>query len=114
MAERIQNQLNSVRHAKFFEDPIEVVPYRMLLNFKPLSDFAVLQAVGDEVDHFFLAARQWRHSVGILEVERFTLAQSAYEMFEVFIAGADLSPKVNRPLASAHLTEPESPHLPVR
>jgi len=57
MTERIENQLNSSRHSKFFEDPIEVVPYRMFLNFKPLSDFAVLQAVGGKMDHFFLAAR---------------------------------------------------------
>jgi hypothetical protein len=57
MAERVENQLDPGRHSEFFEDPIEVVPHRMFLNLKPLSDFAVLQAVGDEMDHFFLAAR---------------------------------------------------------
>jgi hypothetical protein len=30
----------------------------MFLNLKPLSDFAVLQAVGDEADHILLATRQ--------------------------------------------------------
>ena len=55
MAESVADQLHSVRYSEFFKYPIEVVPYRMLLNFKPLSDFAVLQAVGDEMDHFFLA-----------------------------------------------------------
>jgi hypothetical protein len=55
MAEGVENQFNAGRHSKLFEDPIEIVPYRMFLNFKPLSNFAVLQAVGDEMDHFFLA-----------------------------------------------------------
>ena len=58
VAERIENQLNSSRHSKFLENPIKVVPYRMFLNFKPFSDLAVLQAVGDKRDHFFFAARQ--------------------------------------------------------
>ena len=58
VAESVENQFDPCRHPKFFEDPIKVVPHRMFLNFKPLSDFAVLQAVGDEMDHFFLAARQ--------------------------------------------------------
>ena len=57
MAECIQNQLDSGRNSKLFENPIEVIPYRMLLNFKPLSDFALLQAIGDEMNDFFLAAR---------------------------------------------------------
>jgi hypothetical protein len=57
VAEFIENQLDPGRHSQFFEDPTEVVPYRMFLNFKPFSDFAVLQAVGDEMNHFFFAAR---------------------------------------------------------
>ena len=57
VAEGVENQFNPGRHSKLFEDPIEVIPYRMLLNLKPLGDFAVLQPVGDEVNHFFLAAR---------------------------------------------------------
>ena len=58
VVECIKNQLDSGRHSKFFEDSIEIIPYRMLLNFKPFSDFAVLQAVGDEMNHFFFAPGQ--------------------------------------------------------
>jgi hypothetical protein len=74
VAERIKNQLDPGRHAQFFEYPIEVIPYRMLLNFKPLGDFAVLKAVGNEMNHFFLAPRQERHSVTIFQVEWFRVA----------------------------------------
>ena len=66
LAERIKDQFDSARDSQFFENPIEVVPDRMLLNLEPLSDFTVLQAVGDEANHIFLATRQQRHSVGIV------------------------------------------------
>ena len=58
MAEGLENQLDPSRHSKFFEDSIKVVPHRMFLNFKPLGHFEVLQAVGNEMNHFFLAPRQ--------------------------------------------------------
>jgi hypothetical protein len=32
----------------------------MFPNFKPLSDFAVLQPIGGKIDHLFLAVRQAR------------------------------------------------------
>jgi hypothetical protein len=57
-AESVKNKFDPARDSKLFEYPIEIVPYRMLLNLKPLSDFAVLHAVGDEANHIFLAARQ--------------------------------------------------------
>lgn len=69
MAECIKIQLDSIRHSKFIEDPIEVVPYRMLLNLEPLSDFAVPQAVGDKSGHIFLATRQQGYSFGIVKLK---------------------------------------------
>jgi hypothetical protein len=68
-AVRIENQLDSGRHSKFLENPREVIAYRMLFNFELLSDFAVLQTVGDEANHLFLATRQQGHSAGIIKVE---------------------------------------------
>ena len=74
MAECIQNQLDSGRNSKLFENPIEVIPYRMLLNFKPLSDFAVLQAVGHEMDHLFLDGIRSANFVS--RIYRYTLSKT--------------------------------------
>jgi hypothetical protein len=38
----------------------------MFLHLKPLSNFAVLQAVGEEADHIFLAAGQQGRSTRIV------------------------------------------------
>jgi hypothetical protein len=54
----IENKFNSAGDSYLLEDSIDVVPDGMFLNLKPLSDFAVLQAVGDEADHILLATRQ--------------------------------------------------------
>ena len=58
MADCIKNQFDPCGDSEFFEDPIEVVPYRMFFGLEPLSDFAVFQAVGDKSGHIFLATRQ--------------------------------------------------------
>jgi hypothetical protein len=56
-----------------------------------LSDFTVLQSVGDEMNHFLFAPRQARHFFRIFDAKRFFAAQSADQVFEVFVAGPDLS-----------------------
>ena len=40
VAESVENQFDPCRHSKFFEDPIDVVPSRMLISYKPQSTWA--------------------------------------------------------------------------
>jgi hypothetical protein len=47
VTKHIKDELNSAGDSQLLEDSVDVVPDRMFLNLKPLSDFAVLQAVGD-------------------------------------------------------------------
>jgi hypothetical protein len=47
VTEHIKDELDATGDSQLLEDSIDVVPDRMFLNLKPLSDFAVLQAVGD-------------------------------------------------------------------
>jgi len=58
VTEHIKDELDPAGDSHLFEDSVDVVPDRMFLHLKPLSDFAVLQAVGDEADHIFFATRQ--------------------------------------------------------
>jgi hypothetical protein len=62
----IKDELDSAGDSQLLEDSIDVVSDGMFLHLKPLSDFAVLQAVGDEADYIFLAARQQRYSFGTI------------------------------------------------
>ena len=66
VTEYIKDKLDSRGDSQLLEDSVDVVPDRMFLNLKPLSDFAVLQAVGDEADHIFFTTRQQGNSVGII------------------------------------------------
>jgi hypothetical protein len=66
VAKHIEDKLDSAGDSQFLEDSVDVVPDGMFLNLKPLSDFAVLQPVGDEADHIFLAAGQQGRSTGIV------------------------------------------------
>jgi len=58
VTEYIKDELDSAGDSQLLEDSVDVVPDGMFLNFEPLSDFAVLQAVGDETDYIFLATGQ--------------------------------------------------------
>jgi hypothetical protein len=91
LAKSIQDEFNAAGNSQFLEDPVDIVPYRMFLYLELLGNFAVLQAVGDEMNHIFLASRQERHSVGIGQLDWFRASQSAYEMLDILIAGPDLS-----------------------
>ena len=56
VAKHIKDKLDSAGDPQLLEDSVDVVPDGMFLHLKPLSDFAVLEAVGDEADHIFHAA----------------------------------------------------------
>ena len=92
VTKHVKNKFDSAGHSQLLENSVDVVPYRVFLYFELLSNFAVLQAVGDEANHIFLATCQEWHSVGIAKVERFNMGESVYQMFEIFVAGPDLSP----------------------
>ena len=66
VAKDIKDELDPVGDSQLLEDSVDVVPDRMFLHLKPLSDFAVLQPVGDEADHIFLAAGQQGRSTGVV------------------------------------------------
>jgi hypothetical protein len=66
VAEYIKDKLDSAGDSQLLEDSVDVVPDGMFLHLKPLSDFAVLQAVGDEADYIFLATRQQGRSTGVV------------------------------------------------
>jgi len=66
VAKHIKDKLDSAGDAQLLEDSVDIVPDGMFLDLKPLSDFAILQAVGDEADHIFLAAGQQGRSTGIV------------------------------------------------
>ena len=70
VTEHIKDKLDPRGNSQLFEDPVDVVPDGMFLHFKPLGDFAVLQAVGDEANHVFFAARHQRRSLGIRYLNR--------------------------------------------
>jgi hypothetical protein len=65
MAEHIKDELDPSGDSQLFEDPVNVVPDGVLLHFEPVSDFAVLQAIGDEENHVSLAASQQRCAMGV-------------------------------------------------
>lgn len=67
----------------------------MFLYLKPLSDFTVLQAVGYETDHIFLAPGQKGNALGIAQLKRVKSSQGLYEVLRVLAAGPDL-PFVDR------------------
>jgi hypothetical protein len=66
VAKHIKDKLDSAGDSQLLEDSVDVVPDRMLLHLKPLSNFTVLQAVGDEANYIFLAAGQQGRSTGII------------------------------------------------
>jgi hypothetical protein len=68
MAECIKKELDSAGDSQLLEDSVDVVPDGMFLHLKPLSDFAVLQAVGDEADYIFLATGQQRYFFGTVKL----------------------------------------------
>jgi hypothetical protein len=90
MAEHIEDKLDPAGHSQFLENSVDVVPDGVFLDFKLLGDFAILQPVGDEMNHFLFAPRQERHFFRIFDA-KFFAAQSADQVFEVFVAGPDLS-----------------------
>jgi hypothetical protein len=104
----IKDEVDSGGDSRFFEDSVDVVPDRMFLHLKPLSDFAVLHAVGDEADRIFLATRQQWHSLGIIYMKRLETGKSFDEMFEIFVTGPDL-PLMNRLDAFREGLDPRSP-----
>jgi hypothetical protein len=55
VAKYIKDELDSAGDSQLLEDPVDVVPDGMFLHLKPLSDFAVLEAVGDEANHIIFA-----------------------------------------------------------
>jgi len=66
VTEHIKDELDAAGDSQLLEDSVNIIPDRMFLYPEPLSDFAVLHAVGDEADYIFLATRQQRHSVGVV------------------------------------------------
>ena len=66
MAKNIKDKFDAAGDSQLFEDSVDVIPDGMFLDLKPQSDFAVLQAVGDQADHIFFSARQQGHSLGIV------------------------------------------------
>jgi hypothetical protein len=66
VTKHVKDELDSAGDSQLFEDSVDVVPDGVFLYLKPLSNFAVLQAVGDEADHILLATRQQGNSMGIV------------------------------------------------
>ena len=64
----IKDKLDAAGDSQLLEDSVDVIPDGMFLYFESLSDFAVLQAVGDEANHIFLATRQQGHSSELLSL----------------------------------------------
>jgi len=91
MAEHIEDKLDPAGHSQFLENSVDVVPDGVFLDFKLLGDFAILQPVGDEMNHFLFAPRQKRHSFGVVNLKLLCLGQRADQVFEIFVAGPDLS-----------------------
>ncbi len=91
LAKGIQDEFDPAGHSQLLEDSVDVVPYGMFLDLELLSNFAILQAVGDEMNHFFFAACQEWHSVGIVLLDWFRMGQSVYKMSDILVAGPDLS-----------------------
>ena len=58
VAKHIKDEFDPAGDFQLLEDSVDVVPDGMFRHLKPLSDFAVLQTVGDEADHIFLATGQ--------------------------------------------------------
>jgi hypothetical protein len=69
VTKHIKDELDPAGDTQLLEDSVDIVPDGMFLHLKPLSDFAVLQAVGDEVDYIFLAMGQQRYSFEIIKLK---------------------------------------------
>jgi len=63
----IKDELDPAGDSQLLEDSVDVVPDGMFLHLKPLSDFAVLQAVSDQTDYIFFATGQQGYSFGIIK-----------------------------------------------
>jgi len=53
-----KDKFDPAGYSQLLENSVDVIPYGMFLYFELLSDFAVLQAVGDEANHISLATRR--------------------------------------------------------
>jgi len=91
LAKSIQDEFDPAGNSQFVKDPVDVVSYGMFFHLEFLGDFAVLQAIGDEMNHFFLPTCQEWHSVVIVQMDWICASQSVYKMFDVFVASPDLS-----------------------
>jgi hypothetical protein len=91
VTEHIKDELDAAGDSQLLEDAVDVIPDGIFLHPQPLSDFAVLHAVGDETDHILLATGQERHSFGIVQLNRLEMGKSFYEVFEIFVADPKLS-----------------------
>src|SRR5579872_6019426 len=63
----------------------------MLLHLESLRDFAILQTIRNQSNNLFFAARQQWHAVGVVELNWFGVDQCGQNMFNIFVAGPDLS-----------------------
>ena len=79
MIKYIKDELDPAGDSQLLEDSVDVVPDGMFLHLKPLSDFAVLQAVGDEADHIFLATGQQGYSTGIVQMKRLEVSEGCLD-----------------------------------
>ena len=50
VTKHIKDEFDPAGDSQLFENSVDVVPDGMFLNLKPLSNFAVLQAIGDEAN----------------------------------------------------------------
>ena len=87
----IKDELDSGGDTQLLEDSVDVVPDRMFFYLELLSDFAVLQAVGDKPDHILFATRQQRQSFMIVNMKWFNMRQGVQQMFDIFVTHPDLS-----------------------
>jgi hypothetical protein len=91
VTKHIKDEFDAAGDSQLLEDAVDVIPDRMFFDPQPLSNFAVLHAVGDEADHILLATGQERHSFGIVQLNRLEMGKSFYEVFEIFVAEPELS-----------------------
>ena len=75
LAEYLRDKFDSAGNSQLFKDSVDVVTDGMFLHRKPVSDFAVLQTVGDEANHIFFAACQQGHSFGVVKLKKIEVSE---------------------------------------
>src|SRR5579864_6808685 len=87
----VKDEFDAGRDAKLFEDPKEILFYRVLTEIEFASDLAVAQAFSDQGDHLFFARSEQASATRVDNAQRRHFRNQVHQIVKLFGVGPDLS-----------------------